>query len=100
MGRQRVSRVHHFPSVNTRMKRILSVLFLVTLASSAAILDDSRMGYWGRTNVGVLGGIPVVTDIYTNIWYTGPGDYTTIFKTAYANCTSNRVIKVWPGRYE
>lgn len=82
------------------MKTLIALLCcLCTPLFAASPIPSSRTMNWGRTNVGVIGGIPTNQVRYTNITYTGDMDYGDTFRTALLNCPSNQYVFVNPGTY-
>lgn len=72
------------------------VLFFAQ-AGPAEILPPERLYAW-RGNVGIPGGIPNVTSVYTNLQPSG-GDDTLAIRSALDRCPSNRVVKLGPGTF-
>src|SRR5882672_7541388 len=75
--------------------RHVSILALVVTmayatAFAAQIIPDNRKVAW-QGNVGVVGGIPTVTTIFTNLYPTG-GDDGDMVRVAMARCPSNQVV--------
>ncbi len=79
---------------------LITLGFLLKFSAfSATIIPSSRVMNWGRTNVGVIGGIPTGLLRYTNIYWDSDRDYGDDFRTALANCPSNQYVFVNPGTY-
>lgn len=82
------------------MRTAIRIFFAFLLASiqadAAAILGSTRTYDWGK--VGINGGIPVVSTVYTNLVPSGGNDYLNI-RQGLLNCPSNQVVVLGAGRY-
>jgi hypothetical protein len=81
------------------MKKILFIL-LLSASASAQIMPSGHLPggvIWASNQVGVVGGIPNVTTIYTNL-YPGADDWGTINR-ALKVCPSNEVVYLNAGTY-
>lgn len=76
---------------------LLFFLAVIVSASGAEILPTERQYTW-TGNVGIPGGIPDVTTIYTNLTPSGGNDVTQI-QGAIDNCPSNQVVKLGAGTF-
>src|SRR2546423_1160566 len=57
--------------------------------------------WWSSNNVGVVGGIPSVTTIYTNLYpAANPGVNFSNILYALITCPSNQVVYLNPGTYD
>ncbi len=79
------------------MKLILTLILCALTSFAAQIIPDSRRVSW-QGNVGVAGGIPTVTTIYTNLYPTG-GDDGDMIRQAMGRCPSNQVVMLCPGTF-
>jgi len=79
------------------MKSILTLMLVATTVFAAQIIPDGRRVPW-QGNVGVAGGIPTVTTIFTNLYPTG-GDDGDMIRVAMARCPSNQVVMLCPGTF-
>ncbi len=76
--------------------RLLALLgsLLLYLTTSADIIPSERRTDW--SHAGVVGGIPTVTKIYTNL---SPGVTLAKLNSCLASCPSNEVVYLSPGEY-
>lgn len=81
-----------------RLLALTALLVLgVTSLGAAQIIPDTRRITW-QGHVGVAGGIPNVTTIYTNLYPSGEDDGDMI-RAAMAYCPSNQVVMLCPGTF-
>src|SRR5258708_26826150 len=78
----------------------LLILSAVATSGGLTIAMDRLPGgvWWTNWSTGVVGGIPNVTTIYTNLSPSG-NDFLNI-QTAVANCPSNQVVYLEAGTYD
>lgn len=85
------------------MKQIVFIWFVSALACLSAILPSERIYPWEPgVNVGVEGGTPVRSTIFTNmtgIDNTGSTDVSANIAAAIASCPSNQVVFIPAGTY-
>src|SRR4029077_18403129 len=77
-----------------RIQFILALVITQTL--HGVIIPSDRLYPW-QDNVGIPGGIPVVTNIYTNL--PAGGLTATIVNAALRSCPSNQVVMLPPGTF-
>lgn len=79
------------------MRCVLTIVFLLTgLASQATILPSTNSYPWSLSTVGVPGGIPNRTTIFTNM---AAGSTAAQINAAIASCPSNQVVYLPAGGY-
>lgn len=76
------------------------VIFFAVIAGTVSgigqIIPPNRVASWSSATVGVPGGIPVRTNIYTTF---APGATAAQINTAIANCPSNQVVYLSAGKF-
>jgi PKD repeat protein len=75
----------------------LALLLSLGLSSFAAVIPPARTMTW-QGHVGIPGGIPSVTTVFTNLSPSG-GDDTAMIQAAINRCPSNRVVKLGAGNF-
>ena len=79
---------------------VLLLLWMASMPVSGTVIPIGRLPggqFWSSNSVGVVGGIPNVTTIYTNFWPTN-GTWDNINR-ALRSCPSNQVVYLNAGTY-
>ena len=77
------------------MRRLILFILLVAHPALADVITNTRLAYW-TNSVGIPGGIPNRTTIYTNV---AAGVNNAGVQNALNNCPSNQVVKLAAGTY-